>query len=1220
MMHPLSTTTFIIKRLADDWKLLLGILFGITVATGLIAGVPVYVQSLERQGINTAIDRSSEVFLDLFIFGPRIPLNRSSLDRADQSLDDSIQRHASEIFRGRRQYVKAPIYLVGLPGLPLSDEPEQNVSRGYFQYLENMEHHVEFLEGRMATDVVAPGPRGPIVEAVLGVETAEEMGVGVGDVVTLTPSIRQSTHMSAEIVGIVEAKDLTAEYWQGNALVFIRPGPLEEPVEDPEIIVNPDEPPLALFITEETMIEGVGKAYPGTLVNSSWFILVDKEALKGWSISEARSRIDALQNELSGAMQRATVFTGIKKLLTDFERRSFFASVPLLLLLTIMVMTVLYYLAMMVSYLVQSREADVAMLRSRGISTLQLVRLYSLEGLVLTGVAVVVAPFLAIGAVAASGKLPYFREITGGDLLPVEFHWMPFLFAAGAGILSLAIFVIPGVVGARTSLVIHKLRSSRPPSVPLFQRYYLDIGLLALGGLVFWELRAKGQLVSGGLFKDVEVNEALLLAPVLFLTVVALLFLRFFPLFVRFISGESPGLLHLMGAATVVTLASAIVVREVRDENELAWLAPVVLLVALTAAYWGTHRARHFRYRLGGMALQAVLVAAVVVLEPPASGEASYFPTIGLLAIVPAQALFILLQHAARIAPVWVSMGLWHMARNPLQYSWLMLLLVMVTGLGLLATRVGGTLERSHEERILYDVAADIRITDIPAYIARGREALKERYLSIPGVTSVSLALRGSGDVGATARGRGFEVLALESRDFPYISWYRDDFSDRPLTGVMRALQSNVTLEPVAIPEGATAIGIWSKPEELYQNISLWMVIQDSRGILFTLSLGPLGDSQWQLMRADLPSRLVPPLELVSVQLSEPGFGHSGTPGAVLLDDIHVTIGPDGEQHSLEDFEGRIEWDSLATSMISSDSIAPTAQDVYEGDRAVLFSFGKDTDRGIRGFYHSPDGGAVPIVASSSFVESIGATVGDALIVNIMGRLIPVVIRDTVDYFPTLNPHGAGFVLADLDGLLKHINMVSPLYAETANEIFIAEAPGAGESVREAVSSLTRSTLEIRDKDSLLESVRLDPLVTAGWKAMVLLSLAIIVFTAGLGYVTYLLSFAANRRSEMGFLQSLGLSGRQMSGLLALEHLVIVVIGLGLGSWAGLEMGRRMVSSVAVTEKGDAVVPPFILMTDWSFLLPIYGALIALFLVALYGLNRSMGNLDMHTVSRLEEN
>ena len=284
------------------------------------------------------------------------------------------------------------------------------------------------------------------------------------------------------------------------------------------------------------------------------------------------------------------MLTGIKKLMRDFERRSFFSSVPLLLLLSITVITVLYYLSMMVSYLVQSRESDVALLRTRGVSTPQLLRLYALEGIVLTVVAIVLAPFIAMGTVAIAGKLPYFREITGGALLPVDLHWMPFAVAAGAGLLGLAIFVVPGVFGARAGLVLHKLRSSRPPSVPFFQRYYVDIGLLVVGGLIFWELRARGHIVSGGLFKDVEVNEALLLAPVLFLTVVALLFMRFFPLFVRFVSGESPALLNLVAAATVVSLAPATVVREVRDGDGLAWLLPVALLMALAWAYWATSR------------------------------------------------------------------------------------------------------------------------------------------------------------------------------------------------------------------------------------------------------------------------------------------------------------------------------------------------------------------------------------------------------------------------------------------------------------------------------------------------------------------------------------------------------------------------------------------------------------------------------------------------------
>ena len=75
----------------------------------------------------------------------------------------------------------------------------------------------------------------------------------------------------------------------------------------------------------------------------------------------------------------------------------------------------------------------------------------------------------------------------------------------------------------------------------------------------------------------------------------------------------------------------------------------------------------------------------------------------------------------------------------------------MVSGLGVLATTVGGTLDRSYEERILYEVAADVRVTGIPTYFTRGTRSIKERYLDIPGVSAVALALargrNGRGDV-----------------------------------------------------------------------------------------------------------------------------------------------------------------------------------------------------------------------------------------------------------------------------------------------------------------------------------------------------------------------------------------------------------------------------------------------------------------------------------------
>ena len=281
---------------------------------------------------------------------------------------------------------------------------------------------------------------------------------------------------------------------------------------------------------------------------------MDKEKLKTIPPRELADRLENLENAFGRNLEGSALFTGTTSLLARYERRSFFSAIPLLLLMTIMVITVLYFMAMMISYLVQSRENDVALLRSRGIGTALLVKIYALEGILITVIAVLLAPFLAIALIALSGKLPYFSDITGGSMLPVELKLLPFLVAASVGMVSLAIYVIPSVWGARTGLIIHKLRSSRPPLVPAFQRYYLDILLLVIGGLVFWELNARGQLVSGGLFRDVEVNEALLLAPVLLLTLVALLFMRFFPLFVRFISGESPDMVHLLTWAASVSL------------------------------------------------------------------------------------------------------------------------------------------------------------------------------------------------------------------------------------------------------------------------------------------------------------------------------------------------------------------------------------------------------------------------------------------------------------------------------------------------------------------------------------------------------------------------------------------------------------------------------------------------------------------------------------------
>lgn len=69
----------IVRRLTTNWKLLLAIFAGVTMASSLVAGAPVCLWSLNRLSLNTAIDRASDKFLNLRTFALFVPLMESAL-------------------------------------------------------------------------------------------------------------------------------------------------------------------------------------------------------------------------------------------------------------------------------------------------------------------------------------------------------------------------------------------------------------------------------------------------------------------------------------------------------------------------------------------------------------------------------------------------------------------------------------------------------------------------------------------------------------------------------------------------------------------------------------------------------------------------------------------------------------------------------------------------------------------------------------------------------------------------------------------------------------------------------------------------------------------------------------------------------------------------------------------------------------------------------------
>jgi ABC-type antimicrobial peptide transport system permease subunit len=122
---------------------------------------------------------------------------------------------------------------------------------------------------------------------------------------------------------------------------------------------------------------------------------------------------------------------------------------------------------------------------------------------------------------------------------------------------------------------------------------------------------------------------------------------------------------------------------------------------------------------------------------------------------------------------------------------------------------------------------------------------------------------------------------------------------------------------------------------------------------------------------------------------------------------------------------------------------------------------------------------------------------------------------------------------------------------------------------------------------------------------------------AAVGYVTYLLLFTKQSGSEMGSLESLGLSRLQAFGLLSFEHLTVSALGVALGTWAGFQMSTLIVAPLATTESGDPVVPPFILTTEWALLIVALAMLLGILVVSLIALTMGVRRINLQALSRL---
>lgn len=621
---------------------------GVVAAAALLAIAPIYTEAMSDLGLRFRLDRdladperrTAWIEVDRLMIGD--PVDRAKRDAVGEVTEARIGWLTDEVLVEERSS-RLELSFVGhedaAPDEPFevterTDDPPRQPWGAFLFYLAGFEDQVEVVEGRL------PGPAAQGAEVVL--PDGFQRHAALGDEIRVTgrayddcpnippsedpetaqhevrcvPTAFVSTSATATIVGFVRPLDPGDTRWtlfQGEWDVPDVPflpslaGISGEDPRRPRALGG--EGSMPLLTTHEQLFGPFAERLPELQSRHRIGFVMDTDALRLPDVPFAIGALDTWRTDINqGLGLLAPWRLAPLDALERFRNLQTFSQVPLLLILLQVVGIVLYYVAVVMAMLLDRQQEEMAVYRSRGATTTQLVGFHLVEGLTLAVPAFLVGPWIAAGVVALLGLTPVFTPATGGALLPVSVTAEAYLLGAGGALITLLAILLPAFVVARRGIVDVKRQESRPSEQNLLQRFYLDFGVVAVAGILLWQLRQRGSVFDPDAVGGWSSDPLLLLSPLVVTLAVALMVLRFYP-----------PLLRIAVSLLLVLRSTAVAIGLRRAGRAPAAYARLVLLLIMAISV-GTFAASYgptvdqsleerARYN-AGVALRAPLAAA----------------------------------------------------------------------------------------------------------------------------------------------------------------------------------------------------------------------------------------------------------------------------------------------------------------------------------------------------------------------------------------------------------------------------------------------------------------------------------------------------------------------------------------------------------------------------------------------------------------------------------
>jgi putative ABC transport system permease protein len=214
--------------------------------------------------------------------------------------------------------------------------------------------------------------------------------------------------------------------------------------------------------------------------------------------------------------------------------------------------------------------------------------------------------------------------------------------------------------------------------------------------------------------------------------------------------------------------------------------------------------------------------------------------------------------------------------------------------------------------------------------------------------------------------------------------------------------------------------------------------------------------------------------------------------------------------------------------------------------------------------------GQVPegAIISSNIAKKFDLKQGDTIQAIIQGEPVEFIIIGIVPYWPSEYPDESPFLVANLDYIYDQAPLVP-------YDVWLKMKPG--EKTASIIPALQEKGIEIAKIEDMRSELAAQSKHPARGGVFGILSLGFLVtiIVSLAGYVLYWFFNLSSRIVQIGILRAMGLSRRQLTGMLLLEQLFTAGLSIGLGVMIGKITSWLFLPFLQTTENATRQIPPF---------------------------------------------